>query len=118
MGDRKFNALPKTPIDVVGKLNVNVILDSFLTRNFEITLYVVSSDFVDIDVIIGREFLEDHNLTLIFRPSKIESKSFAQILLETDVCYTAVTTESIFDDSDIDFGGDIKKQLKILLMSV
>jgi len=88
-------------------------------KNFLIVIlisrYVVNSDFADIDVIIGREFLENYNLTLIFCPSKIESKSFVQILLETDVCYTNVTTESIIDDCEIDFGCKIKKQLKAVV---
>jgi len=64
--DRKFNALPKTLINVLGKITTIVTFKELSDREFNITLYVVNSDFSDLDLIIGRDFLEQHNLTLIF----------------------------------------------------
>ncbi|KMQ83810.1 hypothetical protein RF55_19054 [Lasius niger] len=112
MVDRKFNALSKTPIDVIGKTKTKINFRDFPEHNFDITFHVVSSAFADFNVIIGRDFLEGHNLTLVFRPSRIDAKSFTQLLLESDVCYTNITHETIVEDCEIDFGREEKQRLK------
>ncbi|CAL1672042.1 unnamed protein product [Lasius platythorax] len=112
MVDRKFNALSKTPIDVIGKTKTKINFRDFPEHNFDITLHVVSSTFADFDVIIGRDFLEGHNLTLVFRPSRTDAKSFTQLLLKSDVCYTNITPETIVEDCEIDFGREEKQRLK------
>lgn len=75
--DRKFSALPKTPINVIGKIKSTVNFREFPDRDFNITFHVVDSDFSDLDLILGRDFLEQHDLTLIFRPSKVSTDTFA-----------------------------------------
>ncbi|KMQ85893.1 retrovirus-like pol polyprotein [Lasius niger] len=112
MVDRKFNALSKTPIDVIKKTKTKINFRDFPEHNFDITLHVVSSTFADFDVIIGRDFLEGHNLTLVFCPSRTDAKSFTQLLLESDVCYTNITPETIVEDCEIDFGREEKQRLK------
>ncbi|KMQ91613.1 hypothetical protein RF55_8496 [Lasius niger] len=115
--DRKFNALPKTPINVLEKINSLVRFEDFPDRTFQITLHVDSPDFSDMNLIIGRDFLEDHELTLIFRPSKSSSNTFTQLLLQTDVCYTGINTESMLDECEIDFGLTEKQQLKDTILN-
>lgn len=110
--DRKFNALPKTPINVLGKINSVIGFETFPDRTFDVCLHVVDSEFSEMDLIIGRDFLENYDLTLIFRPIKSNSTTFTQLLLQTDVCYTEINTESLLDECEIDFGIAEKRQLK------
>lgn len=100
--DRKFNALPKTPINVLGKVRSRIEFRELPDRIFDVTLNVVKSDFSDLDLIIGCDFIEQHDLTLIFRPSKVNTDTFTQTFLQMDVCFTNVSME-IIDDCEIDF---------------
>lgn len=67
--DRKFNALTKTPINVLGKINSTIGFRDFPDRIFDIQLHAVNLDLPDIDLIVGRDFLQNNDLTLIFRPA-------------------------------------------------
>lgn len=110
--DRKFNALPKTPINVLGKINSVIRFEKFPDRTFEVCLHVVDSEFSEMDLIIGRDFLESYDLTLIFRPTRSNSTTFTQLLLQTDVCYTEINTESLLEECEIDFGSRKNSSLK------
>ncbi|XP_029163451.1 uncharacterized protein LOC114934906 [Nylanderia fulva] len=114
--DRKFNALPKNPINVQGKINSVISFKSFPDRTYEVCLHVVDSDFSEMDLIIGRDFLENYNLTLIFRPTRSDSTAFTQLLLQSDVCYTEMNAESLLDECEIDFGLAEKQQLKEVVL--
>lgn len=114
--DRKFNALPKTPINVLGRIKSNIKFKELPGRDFDIVFHIVDSDFSDLDLIIGRDFLERHELTLVFRPSKESADTFTQLLLQTDVCFTTIDTESILEDCEIDFEKRDKQCLKKVLL--
>jgi len=114
--DRKFNALPKTPINVLGKIKSRIEFREFPDRVFDITLHVVKSDFSDLDLIIGCDFIEQHELTLIFRPSKVSSDTFMQPLLQMDVYFTNISIKSIIDDCEIDFDKNEKQRLKEIII--
>lgn len=64
------------------------------------------------DLIVGRDFLQENDLTLIFRPANARFKLFAQLLPQTGVCYTSEDTESIMNDCVTDFGPAGKTKLK------
>lgn len=109
---RKFNALPKSPINVLGKANTTVQFENFPGRTFNFNVHIVGTDFTEIDIVIGRDFLEEHKLILIYDPSCNEENSFTQLLLHSDVCYTNSSVESILDESEIDFDLSDKERLK------
>ncbi|KMQ89167.1 hypothetical protein RF55_11226 [Lasius niger] len=106
---------PLIKIDSINNIscNLNALMDTGSPVSFiGLDNFNKMFDFSDLDVLIGRDFLEDHDLTLIFRPAKSDAKSFTQLLLETDVCYTDVTPESIVEECEIDFGPNEKQRLK------
>jgi len=76
----RFNALPKTPIDVLGKFNSTVVFEYFPDQNFTITFHVIATDFSDLDMIIGRDLMDNHNLTLIYNASKASLDPFTSLL--------------------------------------
>lgn len=85
--------------------------ENFPERVFRLISHVVGPDFSDIDLVIGRDFLEEHELTLVYRPCKTNSNTFTQLLLQTDVCYTGISRESILDERNR-FWNDREKKTK------
>ncbi|XP_067214743.1 uncharacterized protein [Linepithema humile] len=113
---RKFNGLSDLPINILGKRKVSIGLNNFPGRIFNITLNVVAKEFNDIEIIIGRDFIDDERITLIYNPNSGDTDNQMHLLLPTDVCYTASCVESAIDDCEIDFDASVKKRLKEIIL--
>lgn len=95
-----------------------MFFEDFPNRMFNLMVNVIGTDFTDIDVIIGREFLEEHKLTLVYNPCKNDSDPFTRLLPHTDVCYTGIFSESIIKEAEIDFPPTDKERLKDAILEV
>jgi hypothetical protein len=113
----KFNALPKTPIDILGKFNSTIVFEYFPDRNFTIALHVIATDFSDIDMIIGRDLMDNHNLTLIYNAGRASLDSFTSRLPQPNVYFAETVTETIIDDCEIDYDLSDKLALKNIILS-
>lgn len=113
---KRFNALSSVPIYILGKYQTCIQLGEFSNIEMKITLHVVSNDFAEFELIIGRDFLEEQQVTLIYRPCAKEIDNSMQLLLPTESCYTTNSVESVIDDINIDFEWSVKKQLKKLIL--
>jgi len=94
----------------------------------EVNLLVLSSDSLSTHLVIGRDFLDQHQLTAIYYPPQIAVErfrekaelnvSFAQDLLQVAACYKPTTFRDLVQNIQIDFDLSVKKQLELLLLEI
>jgi DNA-directed RNA polymerase subunit F len=75
-------------------------------------------DFNDLDLIVGRDLLDNHNLTLIYHAGRASLNSFPDHLPNSDVYFTESVTETILDSCEIDFAQTDKLALKNVIIEV
>lgn len=82
--DKTYHTVIDLPIDVIGKIKTTVRLRKLPGRKLPVELLVMSNDCFQLDVLLGRNFLEAANVTLLYRPlnngveSNVEFCAFAQ----------------------------------------
>ena len=77
--------------------------------------HVVLSELTDINLILSRDFLAQEKITLIHCPEADTLASYMQLLLSTNICYTASDIESLIEDIEINFDNSVKKHLDRIL---
>lgn len=61
--------LSSQPLDILGLVEVKLVLQNLADKIFFVDLYILNSDAFQGDLILGREFLTKEKLTLIYEPS-------------------------------------------------
>jgi hypothetical protein len=79
-------------------------------RELKVTPHVVEKNLDDFDVLIGRDFIDSNDLTLVYQKEAINDVGYMQIALP-DVYFADAEFKSVTDDIKIDFGLSEKNQL-------
>jgi len=103
---RNLRNLCNKPLDLEGIVNVELEISELPKLSFETELFVISNAMLEADVILGREFLQEQKLTLVYKPAD------KQAVLETNLftvlpLHVSEDTENIIEEiitnSHIDF---------------
>jgi len=116
---RNLRNLCNKPLDIKGIVKVELALDILDNTSFSADMFVISNTTLEIDIIIGREFLHEHKLTLVYKPADQPS------LPETNLFFVLPLhihedneqkLKSVIDDCDIDFDYNSKCKLSTMVL--
>ena len=116
--DRSFQAANGKPIPILGLFSTNITLETLPDFSAEITLHIFNNDCLKTDLIIGRDFLDHHNITVVYSP---ENKCTNKLQLLSHVASADVVDEAPYahlNNMDIDFDNGIKHQLISTILEV
>jgi len=109
------------PLDIKGTVKVALSIDVLSGTSFTVELFVISNTTLEADIILGREFLFEHRLTLVFkpaeRPSGPETNLFTVLPLHIFEDSEGDLVSDI-EESNIDFGRKTKQKLKSIVLEV
>jgi len=118
---RSLRNLGDRPLDIKGTVKVALTLDVLSGNSFTVELFVISNTTLEADIILGREFLFEHRLTLVYkpvdRPSWPETNLFTVLPLHV-LEDTERDFESVIEEANIDFGHETKQKLKSIARDV
>jgi len=66
---RNLRNLCNKPLDIKGIVKVALTIDVLNNASFSADMFVISNTTLEADIILGREFLYDHKLTLVYKPA-------------------------------------------------
>jgi len=64
---RNLRNLCDQPLDVKGTVRIALSIDVLRGTSFEVDLFVISNTTLEADIIFGREFLFEHQLTVVYK---------------------------------------------------
>lgn len=112
----RYRNLSNLSLNIMGASRINVKLNIFPEEKFSVNLHVLRENLFEGDIILGREFLNDSNLTVVLRAAKTE-KGYVNMFSELPLYIAEGQTQETIDDKlnsiDIDFDETVK--LKELL---
>jgi len=118
---RNLRNLCDQPLDIEGSIKVALSIDVLSKAKFNVELFVISNTTLEADIILGREFLFEHRLTLVYkpadRPSWPETNLFTVLPLHV-LEDSERDLESVIEESQIDFGYENKEKLKSIVLDV
>ncbi|XP_067214809.1 uncharacterized protein [Linepithema humile] len=112
---RSYMGLNSLPIPVLGTVSSVICFESLPDFKTDIEFQVLQNDVFAADIIIGRDFLRKHEITVIFSPSAkaaddnlrlIQQVASADVLEES-----SSSISSLFERISIDFDTQVKKHL-------
>jgi len=110
-----YSAFNGTPIQVKNKVTTSVELELLPKAVSNVTLHILENSILSYDLILGRDFLPDNNISFIYTPLSEELENRVQLFSEIaaiDVVEsTSDKTTNILKDVTIDFDSDVKQQL-------
>ncbi|EZA57985.1 hypothetical protein X777_01993 [Ooceraea biroi] len=108
------------PIRLHGSIQATICLESLKEIKASINLRVLKDDLLSADIIIGRDFLEDNNITVLYKPVPFQTLNRLQLFAEvawTDLTDTASNSiEGQLNDIQTDF--DKKKTTQRLVDTI
>ena len=111
-----FRAVNNTPIAILGCHQAKIGLEQIPEVTLEIDLHVLTDNSLPTDIIIGRDFLNKHEVSVMFDPVvEFENNDFPEPLLQMIACSE---NGSDIDEITIDFDEQSKNQLKKLLIEI
>jgi len=118
---RNLRNLGDRPLDIKGTVKVALSIDVLSGNSFTVELFVISNTTLEADLILGREFLFEHRLTLVYkpvdRPSWPETNLFTVLPLHV-LEDTERDFESVIEEANVDFGYEAKQKLKSIVLEV
>jgi len=106
-------------LELEGTVRVELKIAALPKLSFEVNLFVISNATLEADIILGREFLQEQKLALIYKPADDQAaiKSSLFTVLPLHVSEDAKNDlETIITDSHIDFDRDAKDKLKTIVL--
>ncbi|XP_067212257.1 uncharacterized protein [Linepithema humile] len=90
-----LTAINNSLIKITGAINTEIVFAQHPERTFIISLFVLDTRSLATQIIIGRDFLNNHSLFAIYRPSRSKAQSsdadisstFPEELLKVHACY-------------------------------
>ncbi|XP_066597475.1 uncharacterized protein [Prorops nasuta] len=123
-----FVSLSNTPIDVLGLVKVKFEMEEIPNVPYEHTFYLIQDGCLDGSIIMGRDVLENHNLSLLYTPGKgnCEKGSDKQINLIDEHLASMIGTLEEINENDkrhieeirTDFGFTCDQQVKSIIKGV
>jgi len=113
--------LSDRPLDIRGTVRVALTIDVLRGKSLEVDLFVISNTTLDANMILGREFLYEHRLTLVYkpvdRPSWPETNLFTVLPLYVHEDQRR-DLESVIEESKVDFDYTAKRKLKFIIFEI
>lgn len=116
-----YRALNNTPIQISGITRSTIILEQLPDTSLEIKLHVLRESSISIDIVIGRDFLENQNIDLLYSPTEKNKEEMFMLLRslpQEAICSTSETLNEIIDNIEIDFDNQAKSELKSLIKNI
>lgn len=124
-----FTTLNNTALPMYGSIRTSVCFKQLPDITANINLYVLKENVAPTDVIIGRDFLKDQRIAVLYDPANthglgedknITSKAFlfSQLARSDVVCSYVSGLKEALHCLTIDFDASIKKQLVDLILNV
>jgi len=114
---RKLRALGDNDLEIAGTIRLRFAIESLGDRLVETTFYILKENSLRSDVILGREFLDEHKLTLVYEPNEFKTMGNQQVNLfnELPICISEdIESQSlvkILAETETDFGNEVKQLL-------
>lgn len=118
----KLRNLSNRAISILGIVNVKLRLEKI--RNLECTadLHILEENTFEGDIILGRDFIREQRLTLIYSPqrhSSFESKNlFAHLPLCIEENVSSKSIGDMINSCEIDYDLETKQKLKDIILEV
>lgn len=107
----------RTPLDIAGIVRVEITVQLLKDRKLLVDLFVIKDQGFASDIILGREFLLNEKLTVVYKLHDAMSEekcnvvaAFAQLLLAVDE-NGSFDLEQQLENCSIDFSHSVKKRL-------
>lgn len=113
--------LSDRPLDILGIVRVGIEIPQLIGMNFNVNVYVLPDSSFERDLILGREFITNEKLTLVFRPSNNSEREKASLFTQLPLCISeqeSGSLEQTVDNIQIDFGPEVKLHLKNLIFEI
>jgi len=119
---RSLRNLSREILNVSGKFRAIITLEPLANLTFPVDLHVLENTSFDADIILGRDFLAQSELTLVYRPSADKEKEtinlFAVLLLCVEDGSRSHDLEQILEEIVIDFDDVSRQRLRDLLREI
>jgi len=119
---RRFCNLSSENLKVVGMVSVKIALTRFKEQDFIANLYILEDNACDIDVVLGREFLSNNNLTLVYGPSDNSNAEkaclFANLPLFVEDDRSTGSLQETIENIRTDFEETDEDRLKTIIRNV
>jgi len=116
-----YNALNGTPIQVKYSVTTSVELELLPKTVSNVTFHILEDNVLLYNLILGRDFLIDNNISFTYTPLREDLKNRIQLFFEIatiDIIEsTSNETTNILSDITIDFDSNVKQQLLSFLKS-
>lgn len=116
-----YNSLSDTPINIYGRVWVQVELREFPIRALNCYLHVIMMNSFQEDLIIGRDMLHYENLAFLYYPREnvnITNASSFPFTLCNDIFREPDNLENIIRETSIDFDDQVKEELVKLIVKI
>lgn len=114
---RKFTALNNLPIQTCGSVRTQICFEQCPNSSFNVELQILKGRNCSNTVIIGRDFLINEEITVVYKPFKSLSDQI-QLLPNFDICEVTDKLENKINDLHIDFEESVKTRLKEMLLNI
>jgi len=108
-----YSALNDTPIQIKNSVTTAIELELLPKAVSNVTLHILKNSTLSYDLILGRGFLTDNNISFIYTPLSKELENRVQLFSEIatiDVVEpTSDETVNILNDITIDFDSNVKE---------
>jgi len=112
-----YSALNGTPIQVKNSVTTSVELELLPKTVSNVTLHILENNVLSYNLILGRDFLTNNNISFIYTPLSEELENRVQLFSDYFIATidviesTSNETTNLLNDITIDFDSNVKHQL-------
>ncbi|KMQ82635.1 blastopia polyprotein, partial [Lasius niger] len=119
--DRILRNLSDQKLDVLGIISVKINFKVIEGKEFPVELHILKNDTFQGDIILGRKFFNENNLTLVYSPAKENAEEKVNLFTVLPLCVDEEQTndlEQICKNNKVDFDTETKLKLEKLILEV
>lgn len=87
----RFKAINNVPIKIAERISTTIVLQVLLNLVANIDFHVLERDHCSLDLIIGRDFIKNNSITVLYSPSDKDLES--KVLLFQEIASTEIVTD-------------------------
>lgn len=119
---KSYKALNDFPIAISGFFASFIKLEAFPYFSASITLHVLQNDFFSADIILGRDFLSKHEISIAVKSDRDETKNrlelFSEVASANILDNPSNNLKDFLAEVEIDFDSDAKQNLIATIIEV
>lgn len=111
-----YKAINNTPIQISGIISTQISLQILPSFTASINLHILQDDSFSLDMIIGRDFIKDNSISVLYNPSGKELHN--KIMLFQEIASTEIIEDhthdlkSVFSSIETNFDAVVKDQFQ------